>query len=82
MLQRYLDHMQHKTPHERRQHSMRVAGVFVAVIFIGWVGTFGLSGAGRGGAQVAGGDGSDQSAVAAAAAQGGNQLIVSTTTQY
>jgi hypothetical protein len=31
-----------KTPHERRQISMQVAGVITAVLFVGWIGTLGV----------------------------------------
>lgn len=31
-----------KTPHERRQISMQVAGVMTAILFVGWVGTLGV----------------------------------------
>ena len=88
MTNKYLDHMQSKPTHERRQHAMRVAGVLTALVFVGWVTTLGvrLGGTSAGSVQVAGTDNVGQTAAALNsgydAAQGGNQLIVSTTTDY
>jgi hypothetical protein len=41
-MKRYFEHMQEKTPHERRQHAMHVATVVTALVFVGWLGTLGL----------------------------------------
>lgn len=79
----YFEHMHRKSPHERRAHAMRVAGVITALIFAGWVSTIGLR-AGTG-AQVA--QTADQSAQTAAALSavaqgtGSAQLIVATSTE-
>lgn len=76
----YFDHMHSKTPHERRMHSMRVAGVVTALVFAGWITSIGL-GAGNP-TTVAGSDTNSQTA---AAAQGlpatANTLVVATSTQ-
>ena len=89
MNNKYLDHMHTKPTHERRQHAMRVAGVVTALVFAGWVTTLGMRlGTGSGDAQVAetSSTNSDQTAAVLNsgfdATQGGNQLIVSTTTDY
>ncbi|HVU80294.1 MAG TPA: hypothetical protein VHD37_02940 [Candidatus Paceibacterota bacterium] len=31
-----------RTPHERRQISMQVAGLMTALLFVGWLGTLGV----------------------------------------
>ncbi len=36
-----------RTPHERRQISMQVAGVITAILFVGWIGTLGVRLAGQ-----------------------------------
>jgi len=41
-MKRYFNHMEQKTPHERRQHAMRVAGVVTTLVFVGWIGTLGM----------------------------------------
>lgn len=83
-MNRYLEHMHTRSPHERRQHALRVAGVLTALIFAGWVTTFGLQSAGGVGSQVAGSGQGVQSAAAVVAnspyAQ--NQLIVATSSDY
>ncbi|MEK7109044.1 MAG: hypothetical protein AAB919_01240 [Patescibacteria group bacterium] len=86
-MNRYLEHLHRKPTHERRQHAMRVAGVLTALVFVGWVTTLGMQlGTTNNSAQVAGTDNTGQTAAALQsgydAAQGGNQLIVSTTTDY
>ena len=42
MIRRYLNHMQEKTAHERRQHAVQIASVITALVFVGWLGTLGL----------------------------------------
>ena len=88
-MNRYLEHLHRKPTHERRQHAMQVAGVLTALVFVGWVTTLGMRLGGTDTAQVAGTDASTGSAQTAAvlnsgydATEGGNQLIVSTTTNY
>lgn len=44
---------QEKTPHERRQFSMQVAGVITALLFVGWLGTLGARLVGSGAAPAA-----------------------------
>lgn len=41
-MKRYIEHIQTKDPHERRQHALRIAGALTAVVFVGWLGTLGL----------------------------------------
>lgn len=41
-MRRYINHVQSKDPHERRAHSLRIAGAFTAVLFVGWLGTLGM----------------------------------------
>lgn len=42
-MQRYLTRLQEeKTPHERRQIAVRVAGAVTAVLFVGWLATLGV----------------------------------------
>ena len=79
-MKRYFEHMHGKPAHDRRQHAMRVAGIITALVFVGWVTTLGMR-LGTGGAQVAGSD-TSQTAAAITSLQQGNQLIVSTTTDY
>lgn len=79
----YFEHMHSKSTHERRTHAMRVAGVITALLFAGWISTLGLrSTLGTGQPQVAGSDGSSQTAAALNTQidQGyqGNQLVVAT----
>jgi len=71
--------MSQKSPHERRMHSMRVAGVLTALMFMGWVTTLGL-GATSTPSQVATGEEQNQTASALQGLYRGNQLVVSTTT--
>lgn len=78
----YFDHMHTKTPHERRTHAMRVAGVVTALVFAGWITSISLGATTNGtNATVAGSDGSGQSASAINAQGGiGNSLVVATST--
>ena len=79
----YFDHMHKKSPHERRQHAVRVAGVVTALVFAGWVTTLGIQATtGTTGATVAGSDNASQAAAAGAAQNNfANQLVVATSTQ-
>jgi hypothetical protein len=80
-MQRYFDHMEQKTPHERRAHATRVAGVITALVFVGWVSTLSLRAGGGQSAVANGGDTSSQTAAAVdTASYQGNQLIVASTT--
>lgn len=48
-MRRYIEHIQHThTPHERRQHAMRVASVITALLFIAWLAALGVRIAYRG----------------------------------
>ncbi|HVZ76191.1 MAG TPA: hypothetical protein VG934_02910 [Candidatus Paceibacterota bacterium] len=39
----YIEKLQNeKTPHERRQLALQVAGVVTALLFVGWLGTLGV----------------------------------------
>ena len=88
-MNRYLEHMHSKPTHDRRQHAMRVAGILTALVFVGWVTTLGMQlGTGAAGSATVAGS-TDNSAQTAAVitsgyqgSQSGNQLIVSTTTDY
>ena len=40
-MKRYFDHMATKTPHERRQHATRIAGVCTAIVALFWLATLG-----------------------------------------
>jgi hypothetical protein len=42
MLKRYMNHVQKKTPHHRRQHAAQVAGLITAVAFVVWITTLGV----------------------------------------
>jgi hypothetical protein len=42
-MRRYIERMQEeRTPHERRQFALRVAGGVTAVLFVGWLATLGI----------------------------------------
>ncbi len=41
-MKKYLQHMQTKSPHERRQHATQIAGVCTALVFVVWVTTLGV----------------------------------------
>ncbi|MBC7836472.1 hypothetical protein H7X87_01695 [Acetobacteraceae bacterium] len=42
-MRNYIKRLQdEKTPHERRSFAVRVAGALTAVIFVGWLATFGM----------------------------------------
>ena len=81
-MSRYLQHIKGKPTHERRLHAMRVSGVITALIFVGWVTTLGVS-MGTGAGTVAQ-EQTDTQTASAVQSSGftGNQLIVSTTTNY
>ena len=39
---KYIQNMKDKTPHERRQHAMRVSSILTAGIFTAWLLTLGV----------------------------------------
>ncbi len=85
MIKRYMEHMQTKHPHHRRQHALQVAGVFTALAFVVWITTLGLRFGGVPGA-VASQNGSDdqQTQLAGAGAtsdtsQTGLQVVATST---
>jgi hypothetical protein len=42
-MRRYIEHIRNnRTPHERRQHALQIAGVVTALLFIGWLTTLGV----------------------------------------
>lgn len=42
-MKKFIEHIKtNKTPHERRSHAAKVAGVCTALVFVGWLGTLGL----------------------------------------
>ena len=45
-MKRYFEHIKSKTPHDRRQHAMKVAGLLTAVAFVVWITTLGVRFAG------------------------------------
>jgi hypothetical protein len=59
MIKRYMEHMQTKHPHHRRQHALQVAGVFTALAFVVWITTLGMRFGGASGGQVATQNGTD-----------------------
>jgi len=38
----YLEHIQNKTPHERRQHAVQISGAITAAVAVIWLGTLSL----------------------------------------
>ena len=77
-MKNYFTHLQSKTPHERRTHSMQVAGGVTALALVIWASTLGLRFASTP-PQVATDDPSQMASVVEA--QNGNAtLIVATTT--
>lgn len=77
-MKKYFDHMQTKTPHERRQHALKIASGVVALAFIVWISTLGLRFASTP-PQVATDDTSSQTASVVQAQNGNATLIVATT---
>jgi hypothetical protein len=42
-MKKYFGHLQDtKTPHERREVALRIAGVLTALVFVVWLSTFGV----------------------------------------
>ena len=42
-MRKYIEHIRNnRTPHERRQHAMQIAGVITAILFVGWITTLGV----------------------------------------
>ena len=41
-MKKYIEHMQTKSPHDRRQHAAQVATVVTSLVFVGWVTTLGV----------------------------------------
>ena len=81
-MRRYFAHIRENyTPHERRQHAMRVSGVITGTLFALWLGTLGM----RLTNQTTVAQSPDTSLTAAAAASTENkgpQLEVSTTSVF
>lgn len=75
-MKNYFRHIKTKPTHERRQHAVKIAGAFTAVVFVFWITTLGV----RLGRSPEG----DASQLAGAAAAGmtSNTLEVATTTSY
>lgn len=76
-MKNYFQHVEGKTPHERRRHAMQIAGAVTAVLFVGWLATLGV----RLASLTASSDAS-QAAAAANAAQNQSTLEVATTSAY
>jgi hypothetical protein len=48
-MRRYIEHIQNnRTPHERRQHAMQIAGVVTMLLFVGWLASLGMRIGGQG----------------------------------
>ncbi len=75
-MRRYIEHVQSKEPHERRQHAMRLAGAVTAAVFVVWVTTLGLR-LSSSNTEVAADDTADLTAAAAQSTGWGqqNQLV-------
>lgn len=78
-MKRYLNHIQSKPPHERRQHAVQIASVFTAFVFVAWVATLGMRLATSEGTVA---NSADQTQLAGVAAYGAqeNTLEVATST--
>ena len=85
-MKRYIEHMQSKPTHQRRQHALQVATMVTAVVFVGWLASLGVRISSSGAATVAGAP--SQTTQFANALNGidsadtTNTLEVSTTTTY
>lgn len=85
-MKRYIEHMQSKPTHQRRQHALQVATVVTAVVFVGWLASLGVRISSSGTTTVAG---APSQTIQFANALNGvdsadttNTLEVSTTTTY
>jgi hypothetical protein len=79
-MKKYFDHMRSKSPHERRQHAMQVAGIITALVFVVWVSTLGVRFASTPPQTASNTDASQLANVVAAGDTGNATLIVATTT--
>jgi hypothetical protein len=79
-MKKYFNHIKSKSPHERRQHAMQIAGILTALMFVVWVSTLGVRFASTPPQTADSGDASQLANVAAAASNGQATLIVATTT--
>lgn len=67
-MKRYIEHVQSREPHERRQHAMRLAGAVTVAVFVVWVTTLGLRLSSSNTQAAADGSGADLAASAAQSA--------------
>jgi hypothetical protein len=81
-MRRYIQHLKdNKTPHERRQHAVQVAGLMTGALLVVWLGTLGVRLASQ--EQVAASPEQSLTAAAAASTQNkGAYIEVSTTSVY
>ena len=90
MYKKYMQHVQAKTPHHRRQHAVQVAGLFTALAFVVWITTLSFRfGPTPSSGQVAGGANTDaqQTQLAGAASSGdtsqsGIEVVGTTTSDF
>ena len=76
-MKNYFTHLMSKTPHERRRHSMQVAGLVTCLVFLVWITTLGVRFAGTPPQTATTDDPSQLAAVAAsAAAQNGQATLI------
>ena len=80
-MNRYLAHIQSKTPHDRRQHAMQLSAAIVAAVFVVWISTIGLRFASPADQSGQNGDTSQVANIVSGAQNGQAALVVATTTQ-
>lgn len=77
-MKNYFTYIKSKTPHEKRQHSMQIAGGVTALAFVIWISTLGLRFASTP-PQVATDSDTSQTASVVSSQDGNATLIVATT---
>lgn len=80
-MRHYIEHIQSKEPHERRQHAMQLAGAVTAAVFMVWITTLGLR-ISRDSVVAQQEQNSLSAAAAASQYTGPNQLIVAPTSGF
>src|SRR3989338_999673 len=84
-MKKYFKHLQEdRTPHDRRQFAVRVAGTLTAVLFVTWAASLGvrLANPGAGNPSVSGGAGGTQTAAVVNYQTQTNELEVATTSIF
>jgi hypothetical protein len=79
-MRKYLEHLQNKSPHERRQHAMQLSMGIVALLAVAWLALLPLRFMGD--FQTQGTESSTQVASVVSATQGDATLMVATSTSY